>query len=111
MKDREMPSTRSIANLGNLPLVRSVLGGIVILFCGAVMIAWVERANLLSRAAPNFGLMVFNTALCLALLGGGILLMGSARAWRRWTIGILGAAVVLLAGLTLAEHLMKLNLG
>ena len=106
-----MTSTRSIAAPGNLALVRRALGIIVIVFASAVMAAWLVRSEVLSAAVSVVGTMVFNTALCLALLSGGILMMDCARAWSRWTIFVLGAVVVVLAGLTLAEHLTRLNLG
>jgi hypothetical protein len=68
-----------------LTLIRCALGFAVIVFTGAVMVAWLTRSTILSAAAPDFGVMVFNTALCLALLGSSLMLMDNACAWRRWT--------------------------
>jgi len=90
---------------------RRALGGILLAFGTAVMAAWLSRSATLSALAPDLGIMVFNTALCLALIGGGILLLEGAGAWQRWTLFALGAAVLALTGMTLVEHLARANLG
>jgi len=106
-----MSNTRFFAASVDLSLVRRVLGTIIVVFAVTVMAAWLFRSEILAVAASGFGTMLFNTALCLALLGSGILLMDGARTWQRSTTVAFGATVVLLTGLTLGEHMSSLNLG
>ena len=111
VENRKISTAYAVATPTILTVVRRVLGAIVVVFTGAVMAAWLFHAEILRSAVSPYGTMVFNAALSLALLGSGLLLMDGARAWQRRTMFMLGAAVVALAGLTLAEHLTRLNLG
>jgi diguanylate cyclase (GGDEF)-like protein/PAS domain S-box-containing protein len=103
--------TNALVATGRLMALRHVLGLLVVTITGAVMAAWLVRSEILVAATPALGTMVFSTALCLALLGSGVLLLESNHAWSRWALPVLGAVVAALAGLTLAEHLTRVNLG
>jgi len=86
-------------------LIRRLLAAIVIACACAVMIAWLVRSDLLDTTAPVFGTMVFNTGVCLALLGAGVMLLNGVYSWQSRTVLLLGSTVVALAALSLAEHL------
>lgn len=103
--------TTAPAATGRLMALRHVLGLLVVIIAGAVMAAWLARSEILVAVTSALGTMVFSTALCLALLGSGVLILEGDRAWQRWALPALGAVVVTLAGLTLAEHLTRVNLG
>lgn len=94
-----------------LRLAQQVLGASTLALTLAVMAAWLARSELLRSALPYVGSMLFNTALCLALIGCGVLLLETAPGWKRWLRLTLGASAVLIAGLTMVEHVTKLDLG
>src|SRR3979490_2060620 len=88
-----------------------LVGAVLVLLGGTVTVGWWMQLSLLVRVLPGFTPMVFNTALCFALAGGALLAPFSAPdRYRRATTAI-GAALVLIAALVLAEHLLREDLG
>jgi diguanylate cyclase (GGDEF)-like protein/PAS domain S-box-containing protein len=94
-----------------LRLTRRILGTIVLMLALVVMVGWLARFEIMRIAAPHTGTMLFNTALCLALISLGVILLDGASTGRRWTLLGLGAAVVAVAGMTMIEHLTGASLG
>jgi len=55
--------------------------------------------------------MVFNTALCFVLAGGALLAPFSEADWYRRVTAVIGGALVFVAALVLAEHVLQKDLG
>ena len=94
----------------NTPLSQ-ISGGWLILLGAVVMVGWWLRIDLLVRVAAQFTPMAFNTALAFVLAGGGLLSTSSDPARHSRLTSAVGAALVALAGLVLAEHLFGADLG
>jgi signal transduction histidine kinase len=93
----------------HIPLSRFI-GALLVLLGGTVMFGWAMQLSLLVRVLPGSTPMVFNTALCFVLAGGALLVpFSDAERYRRATTTI-GAALVLIAALVLAEHLLREDL-
>lgn len=103
MSDASSPFTRGVARIARL------CAGIV---CGlgvVVLIGWALNIHALKSVHPSLASMKANTAICFVLLG--VALWPDAGGARRITAAILGAATMLLAGLTLTEYLANASLG
>jgi diguanylate cyclase (GGDEF)-like protein len=86
--------------------------GLVVLILGSVVAlgGWVLGVDALREIVPGLNSMKFNTALCLAALGAGLVLADSRPNLR--TVGNAVATLALaVALLTLAEYAFHLNLG
>src|ERR1700704_2587065 len=88
-----------------------LVGAVLVLLGGTVTVGWWMQLSLLVRVLPGFTPMVFNTALCFVLAGGALLVpFSDTDRYRRVTTAI-GGALVLIAALVLAEHLLRIDLG
>jgi PAS domain S-box-containing protein len=91
-----------------------LIAGIVAFAIGAVgLLGWVLDLDSFKRIHPAFVTMKANTAICLMLAAVSLLLLRdpAASGARRVAAHVLGVFVVLVGGLTLAEHLFRLNVG
>jgi PAS domain S-box-containing protein len=89
----------------------AIAGTLLALLGGTVMLGWWLQLSPLVRVLPGFTPMVFNTALCFILAGGALLApFSDAVTYRRVTTAI-GGALVVIAALVLAEHLLNLDIG
>src|SRR5204862_7771848 len=87
------------------------VGALLVLLGGTVMIGWAMQLSPLVRVLPGFTPMVFNTALCLVLAGGALLVpFSDADRYRRVTT-VLGVGLLFLAALVLAAHLLRKDFG
>jgi signal transduction histidine kinase len=87
------------------------VGALLALLGGTVMVGWWMQLSLLVRVLPGFTPMVFNTALCFVLAGGALLAPFSDGDRYRRATTVLGGALVFIAALVLAEHLLRKDLG
>jgi two-component system cell cycle sensor histidine kinase/response regulator CckA len=103
-------SESSIARQESL-LNYSFRGGLSVAGLGLfVLICWALHLPDLSKLGFGPVTMKVNTALCLLFIGAAISLQRSrSEKWRAWS-GVLGALVLLLATLTLAEYLFGVDL-
>jgi PAS domain S-box-containing protein len=86
-------------------------GTLLVLLGGTVMLGWWLQLSPLVRVLPGFTPMVFNTALCFVLAGGALLMPASDAQRHQRVAALLGGALVTVATLVLAEHLLHLNVG
>lgn len=88
-------------------VVLSCAGFCAILGC-AVLFGWYTGNISLIQVVPTFAAMQYNTALCMALCGIGLLagVQGRLR-----LSAILGGIVVLIASLTIIEYIFNTNIG
>ncbi len=88
-----------------------VAGGYAVLAAASlVLIGWWFRIEIFVTAVPGLAPMVFNTALCLALLGVGTIFVGMGR--ERSPVCVLAPSlVVALGGIVLVQHLTGLDFG
>ncbi len=85
------------------------LGGFLIVGIGtSTLIGWYTHTSVLFQIQPNLTPMYFNTALCLVLLGIGMLLLLTR--YKKLVI-IPATAVIIIAGLTLLEYVFGINIG
>lgn len=94
----------------HIPLARFA-GAVLALLGATVMSGWFLQLPAVVRVLPGFTPMVFNTALCFVLAGSALLLPWSQSAAYVRTITALGGALVTLATLVLAEHLLQMPAG
>ena len=87
------------------------VGVLLVLLGCMVMLGWWMQLSALVRVLPSFTPMVFNTALCFVLAGGALLVPFSDPGPYRKITTVLGGALVVVAALILAEHLLRTNLG
>ena len=85
-------------------------GYAVLAVASLVLIGWWLRIEIFVTALPGLAPMVFNTALCLALLGLTAVLIGMGRA-RSLTCAAAPSIVACLGLLVLAEHAIGRDLG
>src|SRR5947208_10445590 len=86
------------------------VGALLVLLGGTVTIGWAMPLLPLVRVLPGFTPMVFETALCFVLAGGALLVpFSDAGGWRVTTV--IGSALVFVAALVLAEHMLRKDLG
>src|SRR5258706_4074886 len=94
------------------PVSPSTAGGALLaLLGGVVMFGWWMQSSPLVRVLPGFTPMVFNTALCFVLAGGALLMPVSDAQRHQRVTAVLGGALVTVATLVLAEHVLHLNVG
>ena len=93
-----------------VPLARFA-GAMLVLLGATVMLGWLLQLPAVVRVLPGFTPMVFNTALCFVLAGSALLLPYSQSAGYTRAMTALGGALVTLATLVLAEHLLQTALG
>jgi len=86
-------------------------GALLVLLGGTVMLGWLLQLSPLVRVLPGFTPMVFNTALCFVLAGGALLMPVSDAQRHQRVTAVLGGALVTVATLVLAEHVLHLNVG
>ncbi|HVY64234.1 MAG TPA: diguanylate cyclase [Gammaproteobacteria bacterium] len=84
-----------------------VSAGAVTLLGSAIMLAWHARFDRLVQLRPNFPPMQYNTALCLLLCGAGVLCLRL----RRGLALVPAFAVIGIAGASLLEYVLRMNLG
>jgi diguanylate cyclase (GGDEF)-like protein/PAS domain S-box-containing protein len=86
------------------------LVGIALLLLGInVMSGWLLHNATMVQIHAGFVGMVFNTALCFALIGIAILVVDSQHYWRSRIIAAIGWAMIVLATLVLAENFSAVN--
>ena len=78
---------------------------------GTVMLGWGLQLAPLVRVMPEYPQMVLNAAICFALAGSALLVPISDPVFHRCSTAFLGGALVLIASLVLAEHLLQTDLG
>src|SRR2546421_6643571 len=103
--------SRLISTLGLVPVAASLMT--LLLACFS-LIGWLFNLALLRSVFSGWPNMVPNTALGLIITGGALWLLHNAlpsEQWKRRVAQIGAALVVLLALLTLGEHLFGWNLG
>ena len=83
----------------------------IVLLGLAVFIGWLFDVTPLKRLHPSFVTMKVNTALVLIFLGAGIWLMRDAELASTRVRRSLALVVILIAGLTLAQYLFRVNIG
>ena len=92
-------------------LLPILLGGTVAILGLTVISGWLLQIRALVEFRAGLVAMVFNTALCFSLAGGAVLLAALARRPMAWLQNIIGASMVALCALILAEHLLDRSLG
>jgi signal transduction histidine kinase len=89
-------------------LVADVCGALAALAGAVVVAGWFARAERVVQAVPGQAPMQFNTAVALLLLGVALVLV---RRGPRAASPVLAGLVLLLAGVTVAEHVLDRALG
>ena len=90
-------------------LLVAVSGGASVALGLMVVTGWLLHSVHLIQLQPKFAPMQFNTALCLILCGGALVLWVWGRGIR--AIPVMGGLVAAISGLTLVEYLFHLKLG
>lgn len=86
--------------------------GIAVLLSGLFAIfTWLFRPDLATEIGRGAGYLVFNTALCMVLAGAALNLLHSASRPMVMAQNILGCAIFVVAGISLAEHVFDINTG
>jgi PAS domain S-box-containing protein len=88
-----------------------VAGVLVALLGMTVMLGWLLQLPVLVTVGEGFIPMVFNTALCFAAAGAGLLLLSFERAGHSRVVGGIGGAIGVTAALAFAEDLLGIDLG
>lgn len=86
-----------------------LIGAVVLIEALAVGAGWIVRERALVQLLPGY-LMVFSTALGLALAGAALVLQAAPRELRRRGQTVIGAVVATIGALGLAQHLSNANL-
>src|SRR5947208_3501921 len=87
------------------------VGALLVLLGGTVTAGWWMQLSPPVRVLPGSTPMVFSTALCFVLAGGALLVpFSDAGGYRRVTT-VIGSALVFVAALVLAEHMLRKDLG
>lgn len=90
--------------------VATVIGAAVLLFAASTMLGWIAGVPALVQVVAG-PVMVFNTALCLALMALAVILDDpDSRQKTRIQQG-LGSIVIIVAGAVLSQHLFSINPG
>jgi len=87
------------------------VGALLVLLGATVMLGWWLQLAPLVRVLPGFSPMVFNTALCFVFAGSALALPYSQSTRYARATAVLGGALVALAALVLAGHLLQVNIG
>ena len=88
-----------------------VLSWLVLFFGLLVYLGWAVHSPALTSILPNQATMKANTALCFILLGAALVLHQQPGLRKQRAARLLASVVCLLALLTLAQFLFKVNLG
>lgn len=88
-----------------------VLSWLVLIFGLLVYLGWAAHSAALASILPNQATMKANTALCFILLGAALVLHQQPSLRKQRAARLLASLVCLLALLTLAQFLFKINLG
>jgi signal transduction histidine kinase/CheY-like chemotaxis protein len=93
--------------------VGQLMGWLVILLGVVVVVGWAFDIKVLKTVFPDYVNMQFNTALCLILCGGSLLLgsLSRPRTWTRNGAILIAAAVALISSLTLIEYITNSSFG
>ena len=84
---------------------------LLIVLGASVATGWLLEIDTLKSVLPNLSTMKFNTALCFIAAGAGIWLSGSKRLDRRqWSL-VSATFLIMVAGLSFAQYLLRINLG
>jgi diguanylate cyclase (GGDEF)-like protein/PAS domain S-box-containing protein len=94
-----------------LPMLAGVLAGLVAWMAGMALIGWLVGARTLASLLPGEPTMKVNTALAMALAAGALWLATHDRVGHVRLRDGLAAAVLLIAGATLAERVLGVDLG
>src|SRR3981189_1170752 len=86
------------------------VGTLLAILGGLVMLGWYLRLEPLVRVLPRSAPIVFNTALSFALAGGALLVPVSDPVRYRRLTTTFGSALVIIAVLVVAEHLLQWSL-
>ena len=95
----------------NYILGARLAGTILVILGGVVILGWWIQLPLAVRVLPEYPTMVFNSALCLVLSGIALIATNSAPLVYRRASTLLGSALVIVSSLSLAEHLLRTDLG
>jgi diguanylate cyclase (GGDEF)-like protein/PAS domain S-box-containing protein len=108
-----LPMARSSYALppGRLQMLARVLAGLVATMAGGALIGWLVGAHVLASVVPGETVMKVNTALALGLSAGALWVAALASAGHLRLRDGLAAAVLLIAGATLAERVLRVDLG
>lgn len=104
-------SASAPAGLPKDQLLPIVLGGAVTLLGLVVISGWLAQIQVMVEFRAGLVAMVFNTALCFALAGGAVLLQALAHRPMPMLQHIVGAGMLVLCALILADHIQDTDLG
>ena len=99
---------RGAVRLGGIHTARWI-GLVLVVLSTAVMFGWLLQIELVVRLVPQFAVMVFNTALCFAL-AGAVLASSPVKGETSGLASAIGGGVVAVAGIVLAEHVLRVDL-
>ena len=91
--------------------LNSFLGFILLTVSLYVMGGWLVNQDALSAIIPHFVIMVFNSALCFFIAGIGLIIPAAAPGIGNKVPNYVGTFFMVLAGLTLAQSILGINLG